>query len=169
MDDLITRIEAIVFDLSSRDTQPGHVEAATQERICSVNAELIQLYNAELRVTNSGQRFPTSRGVNIKAMILHLMAAIGARSHSEDEHETKIAAAARSLQRLCELLGEFDAGWSRWHPLIVWCKVFSKSRSWCKNKMVLWIESDHAERKGKRGDIRFRLSFLSEMEVEPPS
>jgi len=72
-----------------------------------------------------------------------------------------------SILRLAELF-DLDAGWSGWHPAGEWWKQFPKSASWCKSQMEVWLTQGNAERKGKRGDIRFRLSFLREMEVEPP-
>lgn len=62
-----------------------------------------------------------------------------------------------------------DAGWSGWHPPGDWWDKFPKSSSWCRSQMETWLTQRTMQRKGKRGDIRFRLSFLKELDIEPPS
>jgi len=105
MNDLITRIRAIADELSSRGIQAGHVETGTQRRAAELNRELVALFNTELEVTDTGQRLPTSKGVILRAMIQHLVAAaFGARSHSPMERENRILAAAKALPGLCDKL-----------------------------------------------------------------
>lgn len=62
-----------------------------------------------------------------------------------------------------------SAKWSGWHPPGEWWKNFPKSESWCRSKMTKWLTEGTVQRKGERGDIRFLLSFLKELEIEPPS
>lgn len=62
-----------------------------------------------------------------------------------------------------------DAGWSGWHPPGDWWKTFPKSPSWCRSQMDKWLTEKTVQRKGERGDIRFRLSFLRELDIESPS
>ncbi|GEM_PF-2479757 len=63
---------------------------------------------------------------------------------------------------------QITTDWSGWHPPGEWWKKFPKSASWCRGQMQKWITDGSVERLGSRGDIRFRLSFLKEMEVDPP-
>lgn len=60
------------------------------------------------------------------------------------------------------------AGWSAWQPPGEWWKTFPKSESWCRSQMDKWLTEKTVQRKGKRGDIRFQLSFLRELNIEPP-
>ena len=62
-----------------------------------------------------------------------------------------------------------DAGWSGWYPPGDWWKTFPKSPSWCRSQMDKWLTEKTVQRKGERGDIRFQLSFLKELDLEPPS
>ncbi len=72
-----------------------------------------------------------------------------------------------SILRLAELF-DMDAGWSGWHPPGDWWNAFPKSPSWCRSQMNKWLTEGTVQRKGERGDIRFLLSFLKELDIEPP-
>ena len=75
---------------------------------------------------------------------------------------------AASILRLAELF-DVAAGWSGWHPPGDWWDKFPKSSSWCRSQMDKWLAEKTVQRKGERGDIRFRLSFLKELDIELPS
>ncbi len=80
---------------------------------------------------------------------------------------TQTRVETESILRLAESF-DLEAGWSGWHPPGDWWKLFSKSPSWCRSQMDKWLTQGTAQRKGNRGDIRFRLSFLKELDIEPP-
>jgi len=105
MNDLIIKIRALAVELSARGIHAGHIEAGTQRRAAELNQQLVALFNTELEVTETGQRLPTSKGVILKSMIQHVVAAgFGARSHSQTHREERILSAAKALPELCDKL-----------------------------------------------------------------
>ena len=82
------------------------------------------------------------------------------------------ASLSERIKRACEVISdaqdEIDV-WSGWHPPGDWWKRFPKSSAWCRSQMDKWLTQENAQRKGDRSDIRFRLSFLKELDIEPPS
>jgi len=105
MNDLIIKIRALAVELSARGIHAGHIEAGTQRRAAELNRQLVALFNTELEVTETGQRLPTLKGVILKSMIQHVVAAgFGARSHSQTQREERILSAAKALPELCDKL-----------------------------------------------------------------
>ena len=104
--DIVQKVRAIADELSARGTRSGEVNAGSRRRADKVRQDLVLLFNEEQEfIDHTGQRLPTARGVFLKYMIQHLMAAVWGRpSMSPEQKEQSIQAAAQALPELCDKL-----------------------------------------------------------------
>ena len=61
------------------------------------------------------------------------------------------------------------SGWTKWMPRGDAYSLFPKSNTWCRGELSAWIENGDAETKSKRGDVRFCVTFLTEMGAKMPT
>jgi hypothetical protein len=104
--DIVQKVREIVIELSARGTCSGEVNAGSRRRADKVRQDLVLLFNEEQEfIATTGQRLPTAKGVILKSMIQHLVAAVWGRpSFSPEQKEQAIQAAAKAIPELCDKL-----------------------------------------------------------------